>query len=230
MVNGSIRTAGVTFYTRMGETVARSSRSSQPHRRTRAQFDQRMRMRHTIALWRQLGRRHPMFTSAKTAYLGFASQANRLPAVYVPCRGLMSKAAFLMPGMPVSEGLLPTIQQRLGVVDGQPALVTSLRKSELKHEDSLRLYTVRQIDDERCPTIEVNVEEVNAADCAEVDGCLALTGARFADTMAGWALVRVAEDRCSTQSVVTKCNYYERFTTDEALNAAAETYGGLTEL
>lgn len=28
---------------------------------------------------------------------------------------------------------------------------------------------------------------------------------------------------------VTRCTYYQRFTTDEALQAAAKSYGGLTD-
>ena len=51
----------------------------------------------------------------------------------------------------------------------------------------------------------------------------------MADPMFGWALVRVDGDRCSTQAAVTRCTYYERFTTEKALNDAAASYGGLTE-
>ena len=32
----------------------------------------------------------------------------------------------------------------------------------------------------------------------------------------------------SRQRVVTRCTYYERYTTEEALQAAAKSYGGLT--
>ncbi len=42
------------------------------------------------------------------------------------------------------------------------------------------------------------------------------------------ALVRVEGGRCSSQSLVTRCRYYEQFTTEEALQEAAESYGGLT--
>ena len=62
-----------------------------------------------------------------------------------------------------------------------------------------------------------------------VDGALAVVGNGLEDPMNGWALVRVEGDRCSTQTIVTRCTYYERFTTDEALEAAVKTYGGLTE-
>ena len=32
----------------------------------------------------------------------------------------------------------------------------------------------------------------------------------------------------SRQRVVTRCTYYERYITEEALQAAAKSYGGLT--
>ena len=47
--------------------------------------------------------------------------------------------------------------------------------------------------------------------------------------MKGWALVRMNSDRCSTQVLVTRCRYYEQYTSDEALLATAESYGGLTD-
>jgi hypothetical protein len=62
-----------------------------------------------------------------------------------------------------------------------------------------------------------------------VDGRLALTGSCFADDTMGWGLVHVRDERCSSQTVVTRCNMYEQYTTDEALDRAAESYGGLTE-
>ena len=67
------------------------------------------------------------------------------------------------------------------------------------------------------------------ADFITVDGCLALKGSEFGDTDKGWALVLVNGDRCSTQCIVTRNNAYERYTTEEALAAAAEKYGGLTD-
>jgi hypothetical protein len=34
-------------------------------------------------------------------------------------------------------------------------------------------------------------------------------------------------NNCSTQSIVTRCKYYMQFTTEEALENAAKSYGGL---
>ena len=54
-------------------------------------------------------------------------------------------------------------------------------------------------------------------------------GEEFADEMKGWALVKVVDDRCSSQGIVTHCTLYQQYTTKEALERAADSYGGLTE-
>jgi hypothetical protein len=46
--------------------------------------------------------------------------------------------------------------------------------------------------------------------------------------MLGFALVRLKDGHASRQHVVTRCTYYERYTTEEALQAAAKSYKGLT--
>ena len=43
-----------------------------------------------------------------------------------------------------------------------------------------------------------------------------------------FGLVHVIDGHASTQRVVTRCTYYERYTTEEALQAAAKSYKGLT--
>jgi hypothetical protein len=58
---------------------------------------------------------------------------------------------------------------------------------------------------------------------------LALVGTCFADDNTGWALMRIDGERSSSQTVVTRCRRYEAFTTDEAMNRCAESYGGLTD-
>lgn len=47
--------------------------------------------------------------------------------------------------------------------------------------------------------------------------------------MKGWAIVRVAGDQCSPQTIVTRCTLYQQYMTEEALQRAAKSYGGLTE-
>ena len=49
----------------------------------------------------------------------------------------------------------------------------------------------------------------------------------FADKMKGWALVRLRGKNCSSQGIVTRCKVYEQYTTEEALEEAAKSYGGL---
>ena len=73
------------------------------------------------------------------------------------------------------------------------------------------------------------MREVSWWDMAVVDGRLALVGEEFADDMKGWALVKVVDDRCSPQTIVTRCTLYQQYTTKEALERAADSYGGLTE-
>ena len=63
----------------------------------------------------------------------------------------------------------------------------------------------------------------------EAGGHLALVDNEFADDMKGWALVRVSDDRCSPQTIVTRCTLYQQYTTEEALEKAADSYGGLTD-
>jgi hypothetical protein len=61
-----------------------------------------------------------------------------------------------------------------------------------------------------------------------VDGNLALVGEEYANDMKGWALVRIVGEKCSPQTIVTNCTLYQQYTTEEALQEAAESYGGLT--
>ena len=235
LLNGSVRSAGVTFYLKKGQMIVRSSKTVAKRSCTRRQFIQRQRMRHTTALWQQLSGCRPMFSGGKSTYARFATLANRLPAVFVPCNGPLDGASFLMPEMPVSDGSLTPIKQQLGSVDGIAALLTDLKSSDLRRPEKFLLYTAEQRIEGNKPVVRfLQVREVAKEEFTEVGGRLALTGDEFADPMRGWALVRVipsatpGEDRCSTQSLVTNCRLYEQYTTEEALQQAAQSYGGLT--
>lgn len=235
LLNGSVRSAGVTFYLKKGQMIVRSSKTVAKRSCTRRQFIQRQRMRHTTALWQQLSGCRPMFSGGKSTYARFATLANRLPAVFVPCNGPLDGASFLMPEMPVSDGSLTPIKQQLGSVDGIAALLTDLKPSDLRRPEKFLLYTAEQRIEGNKPVVRfLQVREVAKEEFTEVGGRLALTGDEFADPMRGWALVRVipsatpGEDRCSTQSLVTNCCLYEQYTTEEALQQAAQSYGGLT--
>ena len=229
LINGSLKQSGVTFYLRNGQMIARTAHSHQPKRRTRAQFIARQQLAHSCRLWTLLKwAGEPMFERTPTAYARFRTLMRRTPVVFVPCRGPLEGATLLLPGMPVSDGVLPVVEQWLGEVDGTAALLTSLTAADLRRGDSLRLYTLRQRAGER-PAVQISTTDLKASDFQTVDGRLALVGAEFADDMTGWALVHLRGNKCSSQQVVTRCTYYRRFTTEEALKAAAKSYGGLTQ-
>ena len=185
-------------------------------------------MRHSVALWKMLGFCRIMFTERQTAYLNFMSLANRLPAVYVQSV-LMDQASFLMPGIPVSNGKLPAVKQELGEVDGVAALMTDLIYGERQDHKRLWLYTAVQNIEGSLPRVRFSMREVSRREFTEVNGHLALVNEEFADDMKGWALVKVIDDRCSPQTILTRCTLYQQYTTEEALNKAADSYGGLTE-
>ena len=180
-----------------------------------------------------------MFTERRTAYQNFASLANQLPVVYVT-KGLMDQASFLMPGIPVSDGTLPAVTLELGVVDGVPALITDLKPFEMvkinsnvmfiDRREKLWLYTaVQKLENGFMPRVRFSMREIKRHEMTLVDGHYVLKGEEFADDMMGWAIVRVVGDRCSSQTIVTNCTLYQQYTTQEAQEKAADSYGGLTE-
>ena len=180
-----------------------------------------------------------MFTEGKTAYNRFLSLANQLPVVFLPKSKLSVEGSLLMPGIPVSEGTLNTVAQCLGSLpsgstflegelQGTPALITDLRPDVIQVHEIFMLYTAeQQFNSEGCPRVVFKMRDVNRSEFVEVDGCLALVDNDFANEMKGWALVRIRGKECSTQGIVTRCRYYEQYTTEEALEAAAKSYGGL---
>ena len=225
-----MRIAGMTFYLRNGQVVGRASSTHEKRSNTLPQFIQRQKMRHTTALWKMLRFCDVMFTERRTAYQNFASLANQLPAVYVLDDGMMNQSSFLMPGIPMSDGILPMVKQELGEVNGTPALLTDLKVEERSEHVTLRLYTaVQTIENEVLPRVRFTMREVSWWDMTVVDGHLALVGEEFADEMKGWALVKVIDGRCSPQAIVTRCTLYQQYTTEDALERASDSYGGLTE-
>jgi len=226
---GSLPKSGLTFYLRQGQVVVRTAHSDHKRSMTRPQFIQRQKMRHTMALWQMLKFCDVMFTEYPTAYRNFASLANRLPAVFVPNIGLMSQASFLMPGIPVSDGSLPTVKEELDEVNGVPALLTNLKTADWSYEEKLLLYTAVQRIESDLPRVRFSMREVSWDEMTAINGRYALVNEEFADETKGWALVRVVNNRCSPQTIVTRCTLYQQYTTEEALEIAADSYGGLTE-
>ncbi len=226
-MTGSLRQSGITIYQRNGQQIIRTATSNEKRSNTLPQFIQRQKMRHSIALWQKLKYCKPMFTEHQTAYLNFTSLANRLPAVYLQ-KDRMPYASLLMPGIPVSDGTLPTVEQELGEMDGVAALLTNLKQAQWNYNETWWLYTAVQTE-AVIPQVRFSKREVAYTEFTTVDGYLALVGEEFADEKKGWALVHVIGNRCSPQTIVTRCTVYQAYTTDEALQEAAESYGGLTE-
>ena len=234
-----MRIAGMTFYLRNGQFVGRESSTHEKRSNTLPQFIQRQKMRHTTALWKMLRFCNVMFTERRTAYQNFASLANQLPVVYVT-KGPMDQASFLMPGIPVSDGTLPAVTLELGEVDGVPALITDLKPFEMvkinsnvmfmDRREKLWLYTaVQNLENKFMPRVRFSMREIKRNEMTLVDGHYVLKGEEFANDMKGWAIVRLVGDRCSPQTIVTRCTLYQQYTTQEAQEKAADSYGGLTE-
>ena len=228
MAIGSLRKDGITTYMKQGRLILRSANSMERRSNTLPQFIQRQKMRHSVALWKMLKYCEPMFTEGTTAYNNFMSLANRLPVLYVE-KVLMDQTSFLMPGIPVSDGSLPELKQELGEVDGIPALITGLEGKDYGCWAELWLFTAVQTG--TCLDLRVKFSKRQLAweDLALSDGRYVLKGDEFSDTMKGWALVLVKGERCSPQSIVTRCTLYKEYMTKEALEKAADSYGGLTD-
>ena len=129
-----------------------------------------------------------------------------------------------MPDIPVSEGKLLTVKQRLGEVDGVAALIVDLQKKDLSRGLMLWLYSAEQCFEYDTPRVNFQFREVRNNELVETTGGLALVGDEFADDNRGWALVLTDGKRCSTQGIVTRCTLYKQYTTQEALLAAAKSH------
>lgn len=229
VLTGRLKASGITVYLRNGKPVARTATSWQPKRRTRKQFIARQQMLHSTRVWTFLKYAGtPMFPAQPTAYARFLHLMHRTEVVFLPQNGPLDSATLLLPDMPVSEGPLPTVKQHLGEVDGRMALVTDLTHDSLRRGDKLILYTLTQ-DIRWKPLVYFSRREVMPDEMIETVDGLALIGDEFADNMKGWALIHVRGESCSTQTAITRCTYYKQFTTEEALQKAAASYGGLTE-
>lgn len=228
-ITGRLKRSGITIYFRNGNPVARTAISMQPKRRTRKQFIARQQMLHSTRLWKYLKYAGtPMFPAQPTAYTRFLSLMHRTEVVYLPQKGSLCGATLLLPEIPLSEGPLPSVKQHLSEVDGTPALITNLTRDSLRRGDKLILYTLIQ-DIKWMPTVYFKRREVTLDEMTETADGLALVSDEFADNMKGWALIHVRNESHSTQTAVTCCTYYKQFTTEEALQEAAASYGGLTE-
>lgn len=235
---------GLTVYKRDGKAYVRVSHIHQPRRLSRKQLMLRERQSHNNVVWRALkATRRVYFDGDKAPYYRFMSVNTFSPVPYLEKGQFYSGSALLLPEMVVSDGPLPPIGYQLGEVDGQPALLTDLTKSKASRM-TLLLYVLKQEvtpwrKDSDSFRMVIKVETLTADDFVnvpstlmspykDVHGTLALVGERYADPMLGFGLVHIKNGVASHQRVVTRCTYYERYTTEEALLVAAKSYGGLT--
>ena len=240
------RIGQMTAYTRNGKKYLRVAHTRQPRRLSRKQLMVRERQGHNNALWRALKATNQVYIEGgdNTTYNRFMSLNTASPVPYLGKMQYHSGNALLLPNMLLSYGPLKPISYQFVEVDGRQALFTDLTKQEIRN-DSILLFVLRQ----KVIThqdwydqfyLKIDVETLTPDDFTIVpstlltpykgkDGCLVLVGERYDDPMMGFGLVRVKDGHASHQRVVTNCTYYERYTTEEALQAAADSYGGLTE-
>ena len=126
------------------------------------------------------------------------------------------------------DGTLPEIKEELGEVDGIPALITDLKVDDWEPWTKLWLYTAVQTGDLSALRVLFSKREVPWDEATLVDGHYELKGEEFSDEKKGWALVLARGERCSPQTIVTYCTLYQEYMTEDALQKAADSYGGLT--
>jgi hypothetical protein len=234
----------LSLFKRYDKTFVRTRHIHQPRRLSRKQLRQRERQSLNNILWKALKATGQVyFDGEKAPYYNFMSANTHSPVPYLTKSQIGAKNALLLPEMVVSDGPLHSIGYQIGEVDGQPALLTDLTKRKAS-KMTLLLYVLKQnvqtrqnSDDTFQVSIEVetlstddfvNVPSMLTSPYKDVRGTLALVGERYADPMLGFALVQVENGVASRQRVFTNCTYYQRYTTEEALQAAAKSYGGLT--
>lgn len=225
----------LTIYNRNGKKFVRLRHTNQPRRLSRKQLPQKVQLAHNNAVWRvmRLLKEAHYEGSKGTTYDRFRSVNKVSPKVYLTKEQFAKGFTLLLPEIVISDGPLHPITYRLGELEGVPALLTDLPLKDAG-KGRLLLYTLHQLIKtnqraaEDIPRMKGEVEKVDSSAITEVDGCVALKGERFADPMAGFALVQVVDGHVAQQRIVTNCKYYERYTTEEALLESADSYGGLT--
>lgn len=123
--------------------------------------------------------------------------------------------------------------------DLRQLLCSRQRNPQLMPSDIVRFYRFEQQLQNDCPTVKVNCCEMTLDNDPRQnpalrdwqfyshEGRLAIGGANDENT--GWAVVLFGkkEQSASTQQVLTTCQLYQQYTTNEALAQAAESYGNV---
>ena len=236
----------ITIYKRNGKTFTRKAHIRQPRRLTPKKLLSQERQGHNNAVWRALKETGRVYMEGgeNAPYNHFMSINTVAPVPFFKKSEYHNGRALLLPNTIISDGPLTPANYKLGDVDGKPALLTDLEPKDAKKSGFLLYILHQEVDtfyeNNEKPTLRITLEDIYPDDFITIpstliseyiskNGTLALIGEKFADPMLGFALVRIQNGHASRQQVVTRCTYYERYTTEEAMQNAAESYGGFTQ-
>lgn len=173
---------------------------------------------------------------------GMVVSEGRLPAVEYGFAVLESGERVVLTNLltGIDEG--ETRELSIGCNDDlRQLLCTNHRNPQLMHSDRVRFYRFEQQLKDDCPTVKItccelaldndprHIQELRGWRFLSHEGRLAIGSAD--DENMGWAVVLFSEkeQRASTQQVLTTCRLYEQYSTDEALQRAADSYGNVEQ-
>ena len=173
---------------------------------------------------------------------GMVVSEGRLPAVEYGFAVLESGERVVLTNLLTGIDESETQELAIGCNDDlRQLLCTNHRNPQLMPGDRVRFYRFEQRLEGDCPTVTITCcemaldndprqnQELRGWRFYSHEGRLAIGGAD--DENMGWAVVLYSdkEQRASTQQVLTTCRLYEQYTTDEALQRAAESYGNVEQ-
>lgn len=173
---------------------------------------------------------------------GMVVSEGRLPAVEYGFAQLAGGERVVLTNLLTGIDESETQELAIGCNDDlRQLLCSSSRNPQLIPGDKVRFYRFEQQLKDDCPTVTITCCEMaldnDPRQNPELrdwrfyshEGRLAIGGAD--DENMGWAVVLYSdkEQRASTQQVLTTCRLYEQYTTDEALQRAAESYGNVEQ-
>lgn len=173
---------------------------------------------------------------------GMVVSEGRLPAVEYGFAVLESGERVVLTNLLTGIDESETQELAIGCNDDlRQLLCTNHRNPQLMPGDKVRFYRFEQRLEGGCPTVTMtccemaldndprHIQELRDWRFYSHEGRLAIGGAD--DENLGWAVVLYSdkEQRASTQQVLTTCRLYEQYSTDEALQRAAESYGNVVQ-
>ena len=170
---------------------------------------------------------------------GMVVSEGRLPAVEYDFAVLESGERVVLTNLLTGIDESETQELTIGCNDDLRQLLCSSSNPQLMPGDIVRFYRFEQRMQDDCPTVKITCCELALDNDPRQNstlrnwrflshkGRLAIGGADDENT--GWAVVLFGEKEqsASTQKVLTTCQLYEQYTTDEALANAAESYGNI---